>query len=285
MKMRVAVMFVAAVALSSLACGADPPEKLPDWGEASVMLTTESGTGSGVAFRNGKYTFVWTDAHVVESCEHIDRVIDPATGHPVVRVRYDELKAVREKYIDGRKVGASFSFAQVVRYSDAKKGHDLALLRLRDPDFIKTSVSFADYTPKAGVEVWHVGSSGGTPGHNTVSSGVFSTAGRLRHDFRHNDTDPMIYDQVSVSCIPGSSGAGVFDPKTGACVGLITDGLGGSEGLNFITPARRLREFAKKASCEWAVNVKVEVPRDDVLFKTPVRQTDIPVPAEPAAKK
>jgi hypothetical protein len=274
------------LAFALLLCGsfafAEPPKHLDEWKEVSVLIDLSTCTGSGVAFKNGGQLFVHTDGHVIKSVEKIETVIDPKSGQKKVVVKYADVKVTREVYLNGRKVGERMAFAEVLRYSEPKRGDDYALLRVRDPNFVKMSATFADFIPKAGDEVWHVGSSYGVEGQNTVSKGVFSTAGRLRRGFDKQETDdPHLYDQVTLACLGGSSGAGIFDAKTGSCIGLVTEGLtGGTESINFITPVRRIRALAKKHNFEWAVDPKVAVPTDEEIFKTPIRMTDIPLPAE-----
>lgn len=237
------------------------PEKLV---AASVLVKAEGGTGSGVCFRNGGRSLIWTDAHVVEGGKSVARVVDAGTGLEKVVVRFLDVELWQEQYEGGRKVGHRSVLAKVIRYSEH---HDLALLLPCAP-FPEAGVCFltANEMPRPGESLWHVGSMHGARGLNSVSAGVFSLAGRLRKGFSFEEKDdPVVFDQACLPILPGSSGGGVFRQRDGACIGLVSQylGRGPTPSIFLMTPARRLREFARAVKCEWAVDASVPVPEND----------------------
>jgi hypothetical protein len=257
--------------------------------QASVLVRTEKGTGSGVVFNNGDHTFVWTNGHVVASCQKVKTVIDPATGQPAVRVTYNDVDISTEIYEDGRKMGETALFAEILRYSPpVKGGYDLALLRLYKKKAYPASVTFLpDGTiPEEGVKLWHVGSMAGRPGQNAVSEGVFAKAGRLRGGQVVNEHDePVIFDQISVPSYFGASGGGYFlQTKPYCCAGLMTEAFTDATSINFMVPARRITEFARLMKCEWAVTTKVEAPKDPNKLKK-VHPSHLPIPLPDDWKK
>src|SRR4051812_41618092 len=123
---RLLVLFV--VLATSVVVKAEIPEELS---KASVLVRTEKGTGSGVVFNNGDYSFVWTNAHVAETLQSVKTVIDPKTGQPSVQITHNHLIVSQEMYEDGRKVGEVHHLAEVLRLGSPKKGdYDLSLLRV-----------------------------------------------------------------------------------------------------------------------------------------------------------
>ena len=153
--------------------------------------------------------------------------------------------------------------AEVVRYS---KDEDLALLRLRKTDFVKSSVDFylEDKIPPLGTDLLHVGSLLGQVGSNSMTTGIMSQHGRI--------IDKKVFDQTTVNAFPGSSGGGVF-LKDGRMMGMLVRGAG--ETFNLIVPARRIRAWAKKADIEWAIDDKVELPSEEDLKKIPIEDSNL----------
>ncbi len=251
--------------------------------EASVLVHCRGASGSGVAFLAQGATFIWTDAHVVEGAKKVETVIDPRTGKSIVRCSFADVVLYRDVVEAGRKVGSETRLARVIRYSER---HDIALLRTHAPSWPQRGVVFIDSQdlPRVGEAVWHVGSMRGERGANSVSDGVVAALGRLRQGFVPTDTDdPLVYDQMSMVAHPGSSGGGVFRKSDGKCLGLVTEFLGGDRtfGSLCITPARRLRQFARQARCCWAIDSTIAVPAHD---DEPVMQDHFapPAPAVPA---
>src|SRR5262249_47244612 len=125
MKCFVLTAICAAVAVAGFALAT---EKVEDLLEANVAVMTEDGSGSGVLFKNGKASFVWTNGHVVSSMQKVQSVIDPSTGLPRVEISYRDIEIVQLVIQNGRKVGENSRYARVVRFSDPEQdGQDLAL--------------------------------------------------------------------------------------------------------------------------------------------------------------
>lgn len=282
--MKKALIVSLALLFSVAVVYADDPLPAKVFDSCFMVDAGESGSGSGVAVVNGNHMFAWTAGHVVCDLLKIHTVIDPVTGLPKVAFEYKDCTLRYEERQDGRKVAEHLYLAKIIRFSDGRlDGEDLALLQLYAKPFLRKGVKFAEDNeiPARGAPLWHVGSNNGKPGMNTVAEGVFSTAGRLRTRLRDNDTQGRIYDQVTLAALGGCSGGGVFNKADSKCIGLLTEGVTGTaESINFIVPARRIREYAKRTNCLWAIDTKIPVPSDEEIAKTPVTDRPIPLPAD-----
>lgn len=277
MKRSFVVILAAVLTLASAASVfADASvEKLTD---ISVTIKTDRGQGSGTLFvrRNGndEVAYVWTAAHVVESLRKVRPVIDTKTGTNKFVVEFKDAEIVQELNQDGRRIGEIKMDAEVVRYSDAEQGHDLALLRVRKKNFVpadQTATFYLDEPiPGQGTELFHVGSLLGQVGANSLTTGIISQNGRVLK-FGAN---AVIFDQTTVTAFPGSSGGGVYLKGDGRYVGMLVRGAG--ETFNLIVPVRRMREWAKKAGVEFAMDPRVEMPSDEDFKRTPVEDSGLP---------
>ncbi len=214
---------LAALVLSvATAASAGPlTEKL---GEISVTIKTGRGEGSGTLFvrKDGNDTtaYVWTAAHVVSSLRSVRDVIDTKTGTSRKIVEFKDANIVQELNQDGRRIGEIKMDAEIIRYSDAEQGEDLALLRVRKKNFVPaeqtTDFYLEDKIPLPGTELFHVGSLLGQVGANSLTSGIVSQTGRVI-SFGANS---VIFDQTTVTAFPGSSGGGVFLKDSGLYMGI-----------------------------------------------------------------
>jgi S1-C subfamily serine protease len=226
----------------------------------SVTIRAASGEGSGVLKRTKDgTTWVWTAGHVVAGLRKTRPAIDPKTGAPKTVVTFDDAKVVKMLIEDGRTVGRIEVDAEVIRYSDASYGEDLALLRIRKKNFSDASVNFyrEQTPPLRGTELFHCGSLLGEVGSNSLTEGILSQYGRL--------IGGKVYDQVSTPSFPGSSGGGVYLKSDGRLIGLLVRGAPG--GFSLIVPVRRMEAWAKKAHVEWAIRDEVSVPGQEELEK------------------
>lgn len=264
-------------------------EHLPAIMEASVMIATEDSSGSGVAFKNKDAAFVWTDAHVVQSCQTVKTVICPKDGRPKVVVSYSDVWLVKAIVCEGRKVGEDKRLAKIIRYCGKE---DIALLAVYQKGWLKNGAKFPrpKAVPEQGMSIYHVGSPIGPSGIGTIMTGNVSFVGRLRKAGKHSDTDGYVYDQATVAATYGSSGGGVFCTKTSHCLGLLTEFLQSSSvspSLLCFTPSRRLWEFSERNRCLWAMNSEVAVPAQHEVLTDD--ELDVPadfgVPAKPAGLK
>lgn len=238
---------------------------------ACVMITAQKGFGSGVVFRNGDRVFVWTAAHVLTAGKRIERIMTKDGEFREV-IKFSDVVITQDIVHAGRKAGYIDIYAKVIRYSDH---HDLAILEAyaNQP---RCTTRFNLDAPVIGEPLWHVGSMHGTHGSNSVSLGVLAAIGRLRTDGAMDEQNGVVYDQVSITCHPGSSGGGIFRPD-GTCVGIITEFLGPNHtfGALCYVPARRLQSFSREANCEWAFDSRIPVPAED---KEPVYQDATKLP-------
>ena len=235
---------------------------VPDYlQDISITIRAGNSEGSGVAFTRDGVTYVWTAAHVVSGLRSTRMVVDPKTGTPRTIVEFKDAKIVRTLREKGRTVGRTEIDAEVVRYSDADHGEDLALLRVRKTDFIKVSgkLYLDEEIPSLGTRLLHVGSLLGQQGSNSLTAGIMSQHGRL--------IGKTVYDQTTVSAFPGSSGGGVY-LEDGRYVGMLVRGAG--ESFNLIVPARRMLDWAKRAGVLWTLDPKVKVPSVEDIKKIPI---------------
>lgn len=255
--------------------------------DISVTIRSGNSQGSGTLFTrkldNGDtVTFVWTAAHVVDNLRKMRSVIDPESGTPRLVVEFQDAEVVREFTEDGRRIGEMKFDARVVRYSDAEKGEDLALLMIRRKNYVGENITAKFYLdkdiPPIGTELYHVGSLLGQIGSNSLTTGVVSQVGRVL-DLGANG---VIFDQTTVTAFPGSSGGGVYLKGDGRYVGMLVRGAG--EQFNFIVPARRLTGWAEKANIKWAVDHSVALPSLDEIAKIKAEDTGVSFKNNAAAK-
>jgi hypothetical protein len=230
----------------------------------SVTIHAGSAQGSGVIKTRGNTNYVWTAGHVIEGLRTTRQVIDPKSGATKTVVEFKDAKVVTELIENGRSVGRLEMDAEVLRYSDADNGEDLALLRIRKKNFIRSTARFCldEEIPPVGTKLLHVGSLLGQMGSNSLTSGIISQIGRVRGG--------KIYDQSTCAAFPGSSGGGVYLEKDGRYIGMIVRGAG--ETFNLMVPVRRMRDWAKRVNVEFAIDDSVPVPTDADICKTPIEE-------------
>lgn len=231
--------------------------------EISVTVGTDRGTGSGVVFTRTAadgsiVNYVWTAAHVVGSLR-TERKVITSDGSEKTVVEFADAKVIKGLYQDSRTIGKLEISAEVIKYSDADDGEDLALLRIRKSGFITDSVAFYldKAVPSIGTSLLHVGSLLGEMGANSMTTGIISQDGRLINN--------KVFMQSSCPAFPGSSGGGIFLASDGRYVGMLTRGAG--ETFTFVVPVRRILAFAKRAKVEWAVDSQIALPSNDDLAK------------------
>ena len=260
---------------------AKPPEDLATHlQEISVTIHAESGgrrygytaydeklgtvQGSGTLVTRGDVTYVLTCGHVVEGLRSERTVTDPRTGSKKTIIEWKDAKIVREYREDGRSVGRVELDCEVVRYSDADDGEDLALLRVRKKKFSTVSAKFwlDKKIPPLLSKLVHCGSLHGQVGSNSLTTGVLSQVGRVH--------EKVLYDQTTVPAMPGSSGGGVWT-DSGDYMGMVVRGSG--ETFNLIVPIRRIREWTQRAGIEFILDPSLPVPSEAELKKQPVDDT------------
>lgn len=251
-------------AVCSFAADSTVPKYLQ---EISVTVDSGSGTGSGVIFTrkdaNGQVVnLVWTAGHVIDSLRTTREVVTPDGAKRTI-VEFQDAKIVKQLIEDGRIVGRLEIDAEVIRYSNADDGEDLALLKVRKKNFVESSVTarflLTNTPPDVGTELLHVGSLRGQFGANSLTSGIYSQHGRL--------LGKTVFDQTTCAAFPGSSGGGVF-LRDGQYVGMLVRGAG--ETFNLIVPVRRMIIWAKRAKVEWAMDQSVPMPNEEEMKKLPI---------------
>jgi hypothetical protein len=270
---NIAAAFVLGFALLTSSHAAEADSKTAEHLQTvSVTIRSEgdfsNGEGSGVIFtrkdsKGNQVNFVWTAAHVIDNLRKTRKTV--VNGSPKTIVEFKDPMVVKEIRQNGRTVGRLQMDAEVLKYSDAKDGHDLALLRIRKFNFVKDTVTFylEDKIPGLGTDLLHVGSLLGQMGANSMTDGIYSQHGRIIKSLNKH-----VFDQTTVTAFPGSSGGGVYLKGDAKYIGMLVRGAG--EGFNLIVPVRRMQEYCEKHKLMWALDPKVAMPSEDELKKMPV---------------
>jgi len=238
----------------------------------SVTIRSEGdfsvGEGSGVIFtrkdaKGNQVNFVWTAAHVIDNLRKTRKTV--VRGTPKTLVEFKDPMVVKEIRQNGRTVGRLQMDAEVLKYSDADDGHDLALLRVRKLNFVTDTVTFYldKKIPPLGEDLLHVGSLLGQMGANSMTDGIYSQHGRLIKSLNKH-----VFDQTTCTAFPGSSGGGVYLKSDARYVGMLVRGAG--EGFNLIVPVRRMIDYCEKHKIMWALDRSIPMPSEDDLKKLPI---------------
>ena len=243
-------------------------ELLGEYIDLEIEGEYSNGEGSGVIFtrkdsKGNQVNFVWTAGHVIDNLRKTRKTV--VNGTPKTIVEFKDPMVVKEIRQNGRTVGRLQMDAEVLKYSDAKNGHDLALLRVRKFNFVKDTVTFYldEEIPKLGEDLLHVGSLLGQMGANSMTDGIYSQHGRILKSLNKH-----IFDQTTVTAFPGSSGGGVYLKSDARYIGMLVRGAG--EGFNLIVPVRRMADYCERHKIMWALNPEVKMPSEGELKKMPV---------------
>lgn len=170
---------------------------------AVVVVKTAAGLGSG--FFINKQGYLITNFHVIAGEKKISVTQFLQEEHVLRRVVHKEVEIV-----------ATAPF------------HDLAVLRLKDPDTEITPVVFApEERLSVGETVFAIGNPLGL--ERTVTEGVLSQTQR--------NFGGILYLQIDAPVNPGNSGGPLFNAR-GQVIGIINMTVPTMEGLNFAIPAR-----------------------------------------------
>jgi S1-C subfamily serine protease len=236
-------------------------DDVPDYLQnISVTIRANGSEGSGVMTNVNGVNYVLTAAHVVSDLRKVRTVVGDS-GSPRVVVEFDDAEVIKDDIEDGRAVGHMRYYAEVVRYSDAEHGEDLAILRVRKKNLMPYRVHFylESKLPKLGTKLFHVGSLLGHGGSNSMTTGIMSQHGRVYKG--------VVYDQTTCAAFRGSSGGGVF-LEDGRWVGMIVRGAG--ETFNLVVPMRRLHRWATKVGMDFTLDPKLLIPCDETLKAYPI---------------
>jgi hypothetical protein len=229
-----------------------------------VVMTPGGGSGSGVVFRNGNQSFVWTNAHVVASTKSVKHLVDPLTGEKKRYEKFADVKLSQETVSKGRVTGSTFQNAKVIRFNEEI---DVALLMVYEEGWPEQGTTFVKRLPKEGEEIWHVGAPCGPQNANSLLPGTIAKVGRLQEN--------VLWDHVTTQGFWGCSGGGMFLKHSGECVGIMSRFAGVYQGNmtfgNFyIVPARSIVDFAWRVTVPFAVTTDVEVPSIDKIMAFPI---------------
>lgn len=274
--MKTLIAFTMAVMLSFTGISAEKKTSTAEHLQnVSVTIRAESGynagEGSGVIFtrkdKDGSLVnLVWTAGHVIDNLRSERKIL--VNGAPRTLVEFKDPMIIKEIRQNGRTVGRLQMDAEVLKYSNADDGHDLALLRIRKLNFVTDSVTFYldEKIPALGTDLLHVGSLLGQMGANSMTDGIYSQHGRIIKDLNKH-----VFDQTTCTAFPGSSGGGVYLKSDAKYVGMLVRGAG--EGFNLIVPVRRLTDYCERHKIMWAVDKKVAMPDTEELKKMPIENT------------
>lgn len=213
-----------------------PQELAKRFGEAVVLVTTPSGTGSGFIIHPDGYMI--TNAHVVQGERKIKVTLFGQGERDFRRELFEDVEIV------------------------AVNNHlDLALLRLKPRDgrpfptvYLQDSEHLA-----AGQDVFAIGAPLGL--ERTLSRGVVSTTQRSFEGISYIQTDTQIN--------PGNSGGPLFNDR-GEVIGVTNMGIPLGEGLNFAIPARYVRDFIRNRD---AFAFDKENPNSGYMYNEPPKRT------------
>src|SRR3990167_6150330 len=251
-------LFIFAISIDA----AEPIKNVPQYlQDISVTIHAGNAQGSGAITNIGNVNYVWTAGHVIENLRKTRTIIDPILGTSKTLIEFDDVEIVKDLLEEGRTVGQIRFFAQVLRYSDAEVGDDLAVLKVRKKNLSPIVVRFYldKEIPLLGSELYHVGSLLGQVGSNSMTRGIMSQHGRLLFG--------KVFDQTTCAAFPGSSGGGVY-LTDGRYVGMIVRGAG--ETFNLTVPIRRMREWAKRMGVEFTLDPSLKVPTEEELNRFPI---------------
>lgn len=250
-------LLILALCLSLISVRAETPEDVtPFLDEISVTVKSNGGEGSGVVKVRDGVCYVVTAGHVVADNRHTRNAI--FGGRTETVIEYDDVKVIKHFVEDGRDVGTATVMAEIIAYSSSVYGDDVAILRIRRANFTTTTTKFysGKTIPAPGSPLYHCGSLHGDFGSNSLTTGVLARTGRLLKG--------KLFDQTTVTALPGSSGGGVF-LQNGEYIGMLV--RGGDATFNFITPIRRLKLWAKGANLEFIFDDTKPVTPDDKIIK------------------
>jgi hypothetical protein len=267
---------ILALALANSSLAAEKKQSTADHLQnVSVTIRSEgefsNGEGSGVIFsrkdKDGNLVnLVWTAGHVIDNLRKERKTLVDGTSKTIVE--FKDPMVVKEIRQNGRTVGRLQMDAEVLKYSDAKDGHDLALLRVRKFNFVADTVTFYldKEIPKLGEDLLHVGSLLGQMGANSMTDGIYSQHGRILKSL-----NKYVFDQTTCTAFPGSSGGGVYLKSDARYVGMLVRGAG--EGFNLIVPVRRMQGYCEKHKIMWALDPKIAMPTEEDLKKMPIEHS------------
>jgi S1-C subfamily serine protease len=237
------------------ACGGPlTPEQLQN---LSVTVHANGAQGSGVIITRDNKNYVLTAAHVVDDLRKVQKYTD-GNGDNKKLSKYEPVTVVREIIREGRSIGKTSIEGEIIAFSSADFGDDLALIELRDAITTDSVVfqSSADI-PGSGTPLRHVGSFLGQAGSNSVSKGEVSQVGRTLNGH--------VFDQSSCPAFPGSSGGGLWREETGEYIGTLVRGAG--ETFNIYVPIRRIKEWAARHHIEFIFNPEGKIEKDKVILE------------------
>ena len=186
----------------------------------TVHLQGVAGQGSGTIINRNGRNYIITAHHVCE-----DNKINGAGYVPLIVKQIDDNGVIHT------------AEATVVK---CDKGRDIAILLVKQKNYVRDGVHFSLKTPAIGQHVWHCGCPYGFDYFATVTDGLVSG--------RDRGIGGYLSDTISATIFGGCSGGGIFDDD-GNEIGIVVRKTG--ETFGAMMPIRNIRDWVIKNHLEW----------------------------------
>lgn len=227
--------------------------------DASVLIMSPVGTGTGVVVKHKEKIYVWTAAHVVNP-KWISAKPPEIPLPPELKDREDKnvpkdipipkiLMVLKVAEYHKDRIEYVAAEVRVVAVGDQGRDEDLALLEIKDPVdlFKRSAITFSEKSkPLIGTRLFHIGNHLVPNYPFTLVSGMITN--------RNGLDDIGTVDVLSFPIRGGASGGGVFLQSNGRCIGILVSRIadfGFTPGL--YVPVRKMRIFAKRHKIEYAM--------------------------------
>jgi S1-C subfamily serine protease len=243
MKIWLGVAFVLSLLpLSILAGYKDLPKAIQKADNSTVLICVDNQpAGSGlVVTRNNKY-YVWTDAHVVDSCKIEKQVLGFKFQN------FTKAKVVKKLLKDDEVISTLSVDGEIIAFDEKL---DIALLELSggdDKHFKNTKFYLEDKLLPRGTDIILVGNflnfQTGTSGVTGASTGIIGGYG--------HKVDGQKFDIIHNGAVTGGcSGSGVF-LEDGRCIGIVCRMW--STNTVLYSPIREIKKWAQINDLMWAL--------------------------------
>lgn len=211
------------------------PSDIQSIEQVNVFIDNPYARGSGILVTNSTNLYVLSAYHVLE---------DMIVLHSI-----DYIKVVKEIKNDNDEcVGQSVSFADILSYSDYKKGNDICLLKVRmGRDFDTNGATFYDKdfkSIKLGSKTIICGNFGGEVGFGSLSFGSLVKR-------NNKEEDGKFFDVLDSLIFKGASGCGAYNQDY-ELIGMVqrTDEGRRAHILNI----DKIKGFLKRVNAEFLYN-------------------------------
>lgn len=206
----------------------------------TAFIETDDGYGSGIAFKRGNKTFVFTAAHVVRGFDHAK----------VGRI----LHATESK---GKLLWTGYVIARFIEV-------DTAILYVDCPPETYYHFEWAETETSVGSEVFLVGNFKGPDFDGSVAKGIVSQLGivpeRIAFPWK-------LTDQADFVVYSGASGGPVIRTSDDTVIGILVGATESGSSVSFYIPIREIRKVAESQGFSFLVHADDRYPSDALLHK------------------